>query len=99
MGGGDWVNQEQQIQKAYIQKKDKTVAEPCEDLFEGIKVDALDKLYIQTRTVMDSWIIWALILIGILTVLPAFLSKFGVKMQSPFARRSSDVRGRDKKDN
>ena len=55
--------------------------------FEGIEVDALDRLYIQTRTVLDSWMIWVLILIGALTVLPSILKRFGVNMQSPFKKK------------
>ena len=69
--------------KAYVQQK----SEPCEDLFEGIEVDALDKLYIQARTVMDSWVIWVFILIGALTALPIVLKKFGFTIQSPFAKK------------
>ena len=90
MGGGDWTNQQMQVQKAYHEVKpvrQEVRKEDCKDLFEGIEVDALDKLYIHARTVMDSWVIWVLILIGILTVLPAFLRKFGVVVQSPFKKK------------
>jgi len=96
MGGGDWTNQQQQIQKAYLEVKpvvakqvQKNIVEekPCDDLFAEIKVDALDKLYIQTRTIVDSWVIWVLILIGVLTTLPFFLKKFGVTIQSPFTKK------------
>lgn len=88
-GGGDFQAQKMQVQKAYHAVKPVSVkTEPCEDLFEGIEVDALDKLYIQTRTFMDSWIIWVLILIGVLTVLPFFLGKFGVRIQSPFRKNN-----------
>lgn len=75
-----------QVQKAYVQRTEQDIAEPCVDLFEGIEVDALDKLYIQARTIMDSWVIWLFILAGILTLMPFFLKKFGIEIQAPFKK-------------
>ena len=85
MGQPSFEQNTMQIQKAYVQQQ-----EPCENLFEGIEVDALDRLYIQTRTVMDSWVIWALIVVGILTLLPSILKKFGISIKSPFTRSKLD---------
>lgn len=62
-----------------IYSSDVKVNNKCEELISGIEIDALDKLYFQTRTFMDSWIFWAIFIVGIITIFPFFLKKvFGI---------------------
>ena len=78
----EWIEQRQmeqvqQVQKAYSDArfKDNHVA------FTEIKPDGIDQAYVWFRTFMPSWVMGVIFIVGIITLIPAFLRKFGVNIR------------------
>jgi len=88
-GSNDWIKQEQAVQQAYydLDAIPSVQKEECQNLFEGIKVDGIDKAYIWARTFIPSWVMGVVILVGVVTLIPSLLRKFGLNVRFNIERK------------
>lgn len=85
MGGGDWVQQKQeqqvqQVKKAYAEVQAKSPYTQ-QNIFESIKIDGVDYAYAWCRTFTPSWVMGLIFVVGLLTIAPKILEKFGLSFR------------------
>lgn len=95
MGGGDWINQRQeqqmmQLEDAYEQQYVETpplietanhIEMPASKTLSGteVKMDGIDHAYVWMRTFTPSWLMGVFIVVGVLTIVPKMLERFGLE--------------------
>jgi ABC-type uncharacterized transport system fused permease/ATPase subunit len=89
MGGGEWINERQEQQQMQVQQAYKEVRKiPQHINTSEIKIDGIDQAYVWARTFTPSWMMLLIFFVGLITVIPILLRKFGINLKINFEKSS-----------